>query len=69
MSHVFFALLGSATLTAWAGRGRRVDTFGLCLMLFQLHLVLDFGSGPHWHVHYFWPFRTGVLRNPQASPF
>ena len=37
--------------------GARAWVFFLYLMLFHLHLIMDFfGSGPGWPIRYFWPF-------------
>lgn len=67
--NVFFAVALSAACAACV-RQRPTFTFALCLLVAHLHLVLDyFGSGPGWHVHYLWPFKAGVLRNPNAWPF
>lgn len=53
--NVFFGLLLSAGLTI-SSRRRRGGLFLLYLLLFHLHLLMDyFGSGPGWMIHYLWP--------------
>jgi inner membrane protein len=66
--NLFFGLLSSLLLAAFANQ--RLKTFILCLLLFHLHLVMDyFGSGPGWHIHYLWPLGNLILINPHAWEF
>lgn len=64
-------LFGVAVLTVLAAFSKhRVLAFVVYLALFHLHLMLDyFGSGPHWPLHYFWPFSRWAIENPNAWPF
>jgi len=32
--------------------------------------LLDYyGSGPEWHIHYLWPMKAMIIRNPHAWEF
>jgi inner membrane protein len=67
--NVFTRMLISATLAALIP-GRRAASFLLFFALFHLHLVMDyFGSGPEWHIHYLWPLKAMVIKNPHAWEF
>lgn len=45
----------------------RLKAFILFLVLFHVHLLLDFyGSGPGWGIHYFWPFGGGAFFCPHV---
>ena len=47
-----------------------IASFVLFLALFHLHLLLDYyGSGPEWHIHYLWPMKAMIIRNPHAWEF
>ena len=49
-----FGLLLAGALAAFSTR--RALAFGTYLLLFHLHLVLDYyGSGPGWPIYYLWP--------------
>ncbi|MGV3663656.1 MAG: metal-dependent hydrolase [Prosthecobacter sp.] len=49
-------MLLSAGLAALASKPHRLKMFCLALVLFHLHLVLDYyGSGPGWGFEYLWP--------------
>ncbi|HEY1050963.1 MAG TPA: metal-dependent hydrolase [Prosthecobacter sp.] len=50
-------MLLSAGLATLASKPHRMKMFCLSLVLFHLHLVLDYyGSGPGWGFEYLWPF-------------
>lgn len=52
-----FGVLLAAGLGAFSTH--RLKMFLVCLLLFHLHLVMDYyGSGLGWSIHYFWPFST-----------
>lgn len=47
----------SAGLAAASTPPHRLKMFGLSMVLFHLHLVMDYyGSGPGWGFEYLWPF-------------
>jgi hypothetical protein len=67
--NVFTGILISGALAAFTP-GRRIASFVLLLALFHLHLIMDyFGSGPEWHIHYLWPLKAGIVKNPKAWEF
>jgi hypothetical protein len=67
--NVFTGILISAAAACFTPRRRRA-TFLLCILLFHLHLVMDYyGSGPNWHIHYLWPMKAMTIRNPYAWEF
>jgi heme exporter protein D len=66
--NLFFSLLVGAALAAWARPAW--GTFLLCVAMVHLHLYMDYwGSGADWHIHYLWPLREPVWRNPSAWAF
>src|SRR5689334_21295980 len=63
VGHNLVFIVGVAVaLCAWSGwRGK---AFGMYVLAGHLHLVMDyFGSGPHWGMHYFWPFSDRVVES------
>jgi hypothetical protein len=67
--NVFTGILISAALAAFTPR-RRIASFILFLALFHLHLLMDYyGSGPDWHIHYLWPMKAMIIKNPHAWEF
>jgi hypothetical protein len=67
--NVFTGIFISAALAAFTP-GRRIASFVLFLALFHLHLLMDyFGSGPEWHIHYLWPMKSLIIKNPRAWEF
>lgn len=63
-----FGVLLCAALTAVSSH-RRI-AFVVYLVLFHLHLLLDFyGSGPGWGIPYLWPLSKHQSMNPDAWPF
>jgi membrane-bound metal-dependent hydrolase YbcI (DUF457 family) len=66
--NLWFALLVGVALALWARPA--VATFALCAAMVHLHLYMDYwGSGPDWHIHYLWPMREPIWRNPSAWAF
>ena len=64
-----FGIIVSCVLAGFSRRSNagRLAIFGLYLLLFHLHLVMDyFGSGPGWPIVYLWPFSDFRLVNWQA---
>ena len=56
-------------LTALSARGRRHVALPVYLLLFHLHLALDYvGSGPNWEIYYLWPFSDFSLEWAHAWP-
>ena len=67
--NVFAACIISAILAAFT-RGREISSFLLFVALFHLHLLMDYyGSGRDWHIHYRWPMKGWIWRNPNAWEF
>jgi inner membrane protein len=65
--HNIFAAIFCAGLLAVFTPGQHIGSFFLFLILFHLHFLMDYyGSGPDWHIHYLWPFRGLLLKNPHA---
>lgn len=63
-----FGVLLSAVLAAFSHH--RLKAFVVYLILFHLHLLLDYyGSGPGWGIAYLWPLAEGHLMNPAAWTF
>jgi hypothetical protein len=65
-----YGLLLCLVLAAFSTRGLRL--LGLCvyLLVFHLHLVMDYyGSGPGWGIPYLWPFSQTEWRRADAWPF
>lgn len=61
---VFGVLLASG-LAAFSRK--RLRALGLYLVLYHLHLVLDYyGSGPGWGIAYLWPFSEELWLSPDA---
>jgi hypothetical protein len=64
--NVFAACIVSAVLAAFT-KGREISSFFLFVALFHLHFLMDYyGSGRDWHIHYIWPMKSWVWRNPDA---
>lgn len=58
----------SSILTAFSTH--RWKAFPIYLLLFHLHLVMDYlGSGPGWGLYYLWPFSDWEWINRNAWPF
>jgi len=52
----------------WWFSGKRFWPLVLYVVLFHLHLLMDFfGSGPWWPIYYFWPFSHWSLDNHNWS--
>jgi len=67
-----FAILSSFLLMFFSASKTisRLELFLFYFLLFHLHLILDyFGSGPGWHIHYFWPFATLLIKSPHPWEF
>ena len=63
-----FGVLLSVLLTSFSSH--RIKAFTLYMVLFHLHLVLDYyGSGPGWGIAYGWPLGSWHLMNPMAWTF
>src|ERR1700683_4796818 len=61
--NLFCGLLASTLLAAFSSH--RVKAFVLYLALFHLHLYMDYwGSGVDWHIHYLWPLKAWIWKNP-----
>jgi hypothetical protein len=69
ISHnLLFGVLLSAVLARLCEKRGRA--FGVFLLLFHLHLVMDsFGSGEEWVIRYFWPFWDWEFANPYGWEF
>jgi hypothetical protein len=71
--NLLFTSVMAAVLAAVSSCGKRVLGFIAYAALGHLHLVMDyFGSGPGWHICYWWPFRRehgSCWMNPNAWPF
>jgi inner membrane protein len=69
LGHNVFYAVAMAGILAWFSK-HRAKAFWFYLMLAHLHLLLDYyGSGPLWHIHYFWPVSDYPIRNPRAWEF
>lgn len=65
--NLLYGIVLSGILT-FVSRGR-AGVFGLYLLLFHSHLIMDYwGSGPDWPILYWWPFSQSKIVNPHAWP-
>jgi len=63
-----FGLLLSVILTLCSGR--RWRAFFVYLVLFHLHIAMDYlGSGPFWGFYYLWPFSRWYVENSHPWEF
>jgi hypothetical protein len=63
--NVFFGLMVAGILAVFSPR--RWIAFAIYLLLFHLHLLMDFfGSGPGWSIDYLWPISTYGYRTRLA---
>jgi hypothetical protein len=68
--NVFFGLLLALLCARLAAPGHRVMMTAMGLVLFHVHLVLDYyGSGSGWPIYYLWPFSRFGWVNPEAWDF
>lgn len=63
-------LFGGITAAVCGLIARRWRMAAVALVLFHVHLVLDYyGSGPGWGLYYYWPFNEHEWVNRDAWPF